>query len=46
MKKNVKRKYYKKLFSRHINFFFFVETYNNGKPHNTQAKANGRKKEY
>ena len=47
-KKNImKRNYFKKLFSRRIKkIFFFVKTYNNGKPYNTRTKANRRKKEY
>ena len=40
------KKNYYKFFFRHIKKYFFVETYNNGKPHNTQTKANCRKKRY
>ena len=38
------KSYYKKNFQTYKKFFFFVKTYNNGKPHNTQTKANHRKK--
>ena len=48
MKKNIIKKYYhkEKKFFRRINNFFFVKTYNNGKPNNTPTKVNCRKKRY
>ena len=56
LKKNIVKKIFKKIIKKIIIKIFFsrhkfsvvvvVETYNNGKPHNSRTKANCRKKEY